>query len=177
MIYGLLVMNEMLSSISPYTVIKPLGQGDMGVVYLARSKKTHKQVALKYVRLPNPNLLQSIRREIYALSTINHPGIVRILEHVNFDKVRFVHDKIREIVFADLEQKKQVEPHKSAAEIIIKDHSRRNLSLIGFHLEKGNLPKKAMPYYLKAAKFALKQYAHLNKFLKKREDIMIAFLK
>jgi hypothetical protein len=38
-------------------------------------------VALKTVKIPTPRWLESIRREIDALTRIRHPGVVRIVEH------------------------------------------------------------------------------------------------
>lgn len=72
---------EQLDIIGPYKINKALGQGGMGVVYLGVHQKTGKQAAVKSVKLPHPGMLQSIRREIYALALIDHPGIIRIIEH------------------------------------------------------------------------------------------------
>jgi serine/threonine protein kinase/tetratricopeptide (TPR) repeat protein len=69
------------ASIGPYEILAPLGQGGMGVVYRARHAVSERPVALKTVKLPAPRWLDSIRREIDALTRIRHPGIVRILEH------------------------------------------------------------------------------------------------
>jgi len=57
--------------IGDYIILKMLGQGGMGVVYLSQNVKTAQLVALKTVRLPTRDLLQSIRREIHALAKIN----------------------------------------------------------------------------------------------------------
>jgi serine/threonine protein kinase len=56
----------------------------MGVVYRARDTRPdrfERAVALKTVRLPTPRWLESIRREIDALTRIDHPGVVRIVDH------------------------------------------------------------------------------------------------
>jgi serine/threonine protein kinase/tetratricopeptide (TPR) repeat protein len=53
----------------------------MGVVYRARHVTSERAVALKTVRVATPRWIESIRREIDALTRIRHPGVVRILEH------------------------------------------------------------------------------------------------
>lgn len=67
--------------IGPYTIIDVIGQGGMGVVYRARHDSTGKEAALKTVLVPNENMIQSIRREIHALSRMDHRGIIGIRDH------------------------------------------------------------------------------------------------
>ena len=52
----------------------------MGVVYRARHETTGQEVALKTVRVIDERQLNGIRREINALSRIDHPGVVSILD-------------------------------------------------------------------------------------------------
>ncbi|MFC1851978.1 tetratricopeptide repeat protein [candidate division CSSED10-310 bacterium] len=66
--------------IGDYIVLRLLGQGGMGVVYEAEQRQTGKRVALKTVTLPRKELLGSLRREIFTLATIRHPGVVRIVD-------------------------------------------------------------------------------------------------
>jgi serine/threonine protein kinase/tetratricopeptide (TPR) repeat protein len=68
-------------SIGPYRILEPLGHGGMGVVYRARHAMSERAVALKTVKVSAPRWLESIRREIDALTRIRHPGIVRIVDH------------------------------------------------------------------------------------------------
>lgn len=68
-------------SIGPYRILEPLGQGGMGVVYRARHATSERAVALKTVKVSAPRWLDSIRREIDALTRVRHPGIVRIVDH------------------------------------------------------------------------------------------------
>lgn len=67
--------------IGPYRIVEPLGRGAMGVVYRARHVGSERAVALKTVRVPSPRLLESIRREVHALTRIRHPGVVRIVDN------------------------------------------------------------------------------------------------
>lgn len=53
----------------------------MGVVYRGRRLTDGRDVAIKTVRVTKPSLLSSIRREIAALAELDHPGVVKILDH------------------------------------------------------------------------------------------------
>jgi serine/threonine protein kinase/tetratricopeptide (TPR) repeat protein len=68
-------------TIGPYRILEPLGHGGMGIVYRARHATSERAVALKTVKVSAPRWLDSIRREIDALTRIRHPGIVRIVDH------------------------------------------------------------------------------------------------
>ena len=70
----------MAQTIGPYRILDALGRGGMGVVYRAQRLGGGEWVALKTVLVPDPSLLQGIRREIHALAGIRHPGIVRIFD-------------------------------------------------------------------------------------------------
>ena len=67
--------------VGPYRLFEPLGEGGMGVVYRARHATSERAVALKTVKVPSARWLESIRREIDALTRISHPGVVRIVDH------------------------------------------------------------------------------------------------
>jgi eukaryotic-like serine/threonine-protein kinase len=64
-----------------YRVLRTLGQGGMGIVYLARDERLGRLVALKALpaRLSgNPRALARFQREIKAVAQLRHPGIVSI---------------------------------------------------------------------------------------------------
>lgn len=67
--------------IGPYEVKARLGRGGMGDVFLARHAGSGELVALKRARDVDAGHLASLRREIYALSRLRHPGIVRLVDH------------------------------------------------------------------------------------------------
>ncbi|HZO15094.1 MAG TPA: serine/threonine-protein kinase, partial [Polyangiaceae bacterium] len=66
--------------IGPYILRALLGEGGMGVVYRAEQEQSGEQVALKVVRMSDENLLASFRREIFALRSIEHPCVARIVD-------------------------------------------------------------------------------------------------
>lgn len=68
--------------IGPFEIIRKLGAGGMGTVYLARQERPQRTVALKIARLHVADAL-SLKRfdfEIEVLGQLNHPGIAQIYE-------------------------------------------------------------------------------------------------
>jgi tRNA A-37 threonylcarbamoyl transferase component Bud32 len=69
--------------IGPYKLVRRLGQGGMGVVYLAEGP-VHKEVALKVLRphvAHDPTARARLEREATTLQKVNHPGVAGILDH------------------------------------------------------------------------------------------------
>lgn len=62
----------------PYVVRRVLGEGGMGIVYLAHDPRTTRLVALKSLRdLQRPQLTRRFHREIRILREFDHPNVVR----------------------------------------------------------------------------------------------------
>ena len=64
-----------------YTLLGKLGEGGMGVVYLARQESLGRLVALKQLRVAagtDPVAEARFRREVKALSRCDHPNVVKI---------------------------------------------------------------------------------------------------
>jgi serine/threonine protein kinase len=66
-----------------YRVVRELGRGAMGVVYLAEDDSLQRQVAVKTLLLPEDsaerkNLEARFRQEAKAAGGLNHPGIITI---------------------------------------------------------------------------------------------------
>ena len=69
--------------IGPYRILQRLGEGSMGVVYLAEQREpVHRRVALKVIKLgmDTPRLLARFEAERQALSMMSHSGIARVLD-------------------------------------------------------------------------------------------------
>ncbi|MFT3881824.1 MAG: serine/threonine-protein kinase [Gemmatales bacterium] len=66
-----------------YHIVKELGKGGMGVVYLARQIKLHRQVALKMIRggfVERSEQRERFLIEAEAVAKLQHPNIVQIFE-------------------------------------------------------------------------------------------------
>lgn len=63
-----------------YEFIRILGQGGMGVVYLARDRKLNRPTALKFLRETQPDQLRRFLQEARAQASISHESVCRIFE-------------------------------------------------------------------------------------------------
>jgi serine/threonine-protein kinase len=62
-----------------YEILKRLGGGGMGDVYLAREQAADRRVAMKFLRFPgNPELHDRFALELRVLAKLDHPHIVRV---------------------------------------------------------------------------------------------------
>ncbi len=71
-----------LTSLGPYSIESRLGQGGMGIVYLATDKNLGRPVAIKVLHphlLKHENLKQRFRREARMHAKLMHPNIVTLL--------------------------------------------------------------------------------------------------
>src|SRR5436190_14729574 len=71
-----------------YTLIKTLGRGGMGIVWLARDDELERNVALKFLpdlMIQDRALVDQLKRETKRCLELTHPHIVRIHD--------FVHDE------------------------------------------------------------------------------------
>ena len=74
---------EDLPMIRGYTIVRPLGRGGMGAVYLARNQLTGQEVALK-VMLPQVAVDEKAKdlflREARMTKALKHPNVVQLLD-------------------------------------------------------------------------------------------------
>jgi serine/threonine protein kinase len=65
-----------------YRVLKKLGYGGMGIVYLAEHRLMERKVALKTMRYDraSPDFVQRFLREVRATAQLSHPNIVTVFD-------------------------------------------------------------------------------------------------
>lgn len=69
--------------INRYTIIRPLGEGGMGKVYLALDRRLGREVALKFLPTDTPHsreLLARLLQEARVAATLKHPNICVVYE-------------------------------------------------------------------------------------------------
>ena len=69
--------------VGPYKIVRPLGSGGMGEVYLAHDTRLDRSVALKILsgQLTTDEVrVHRFRREALAASSLNHPNIITVYE-------------------------------------------------------------------------------------------------
>ncbi len=83
--------NSGLTQIGDYKILRMLGEGGMGEVYLAEQEKpVRRQVALKIIKLgmDSKRIIARFEMERQALAMMNHPGIASVFEAGTTDKGR-----------------------------------------------------------------------------------------
>ncbi len=68
------------TEIGKYTIVRPLGRGGMGQVYLAEDTQLQRKVAIKCLRpeLSEARWQENLKREALVLARLNHPNIVQV---------------------------------------------------------------------------------------------------
>ncbi len=80
-------------TLSHYRILDKLGEGGMGVVYLAEDTRLQRKVALKFVppeMAHDRELLRRFEREAKAVAALNHPNIVTLYSVEEADGLRFL---------------------------------------------------------------------------------------
>jgi serine/threonine protein kinase len=70
-------------TVGPFVIFEKIGEGGMGKVYKALSKKIGRPVALKVVRshlMSNKTVLRRYKREASAAAAMDHPNIVTLID-------------------------------------------------------------------------------------------------
>lgn len=106
-----------------YKIIKKIGQGGFGTIYMGSDVRNNSRVALKKTRIrPNKGIPVSCDREIQHLSILNHKNLVKLIDvfsNENFiylimelfdydlgkllEKIQFSIDKIKFVIYNILE--------------------------------------------------------------------------
>src|SRR5881409_3455274 len=74
-----------------YTIVKKIGQGGMGTVYLARDTKLERHVALKIcTHVDNPRALERFRKEAKAAAVLRHPNICPVHDYDVHDGTAYI---------------------------------------------------------------------------------------
>ena len=71
-------------TIAGYRILKQLGEGGFGAVYLAVEERSQRQMALKTMlqtRSPNAKALDMFEREIEINCSLRHPHIIQVQDH------------------------------------------------------------------------------------------------
>jgi serine/threonine protein kinase/tetratricopeptide (TPR) repeat protein len=106
-----------------YEIVRSLGQGGMGAVYLADDREVGRPVALKVIRselVGDPDILRRFRKELVLARGVTHPNVVRIFDLGLMNGVRFISMEYVEgrQLSSILEERGQL-PAKEAAEIVL----------------------------------------------------------
>ncbi len=73
-----------MEKIGKYVIESKLGQGGMGIVYKCLDPETGRHTAVKVLpqqMTASPSFLQRFKREVLTLQRLDHPSIVRIYDH------------------------------------------------------------------------------------------------
>src|SRR5260370_21230415 len=79
--------------LGPYQILRPIGSGGMGEVYLAQDTRLGRKVAVKGLQSTfgaDQNRVQRFRQEARAASALNHPNILTIDEIGEQDSILFI---------------------------------------------------------------------------------------
>lgn len=82
-----------LKQLGRYTIIKKLGQGGMGTVFLATDTQLRRQVALKVLakeKAENPTLVKRFKAEAQAAAALKHDNIVAIHDAGEADGLLYI---------------------------------------------------------------------------------------
>ena len=85
-------MPEIGPTISHYKIIKKIGKGDMGKVYLAEDTNLDRKVALRFLPVSltsNPERMARLDRETKLPAFLKHPNIAGIYDLEQADEYRF----------------------------------------------------------------------------------------
>jgi tRNA A-37 threonylcarbamoyl transferase component Bud32/tetratricopeptide (TPR) repeat protein len=75
-----ILSSELQFDLDRYEVVRGLGTGGAGVVYLVRDRETGEQLALKKLQRVDQKSVQRFKREFRALAHMHHPNLIRLYD-------------------------------------------------------------------------------------------------
>jgi serine/threonine protein kinase len=91
--------------IGDYRILRKIGEGGMGEVYLAEQEKPRRQVALKVIRrgMDTQQIIARFESERQALALMNHPNIARVFDAGETPRGRpyFLMEYVRGVTITD----------------------------------------------------------------------------
>jgi predicted Zn finger-like uncharacterized protein len=115
------VPTELPPQFGRYRILKKLGAGGMGTVYLAEDGQLGRQVALKVPRLNSPDDIQRFHREARVAAAVNHPNVCPVLDIAEHDGIHFLTMPYLEgVLLSSLVEAQQALPPTRAIQLVHK---------------------------------------------------------
>jgi len=133
-------------SIAHYRIIKKLGAGGMGEVYLALDTKLNRKIAIKVLRpdsLAEENLKKRLLREAQAAAKLDHPNICAVYDVNEVESLTFI--VMQYIEGETLAEKMEREPLRVTAALAIAEQAAEGLAEAHAH---GILHRDIKPHNL-----------------------------
>lgn len=119
--------SDVKPTLGRYEIVKELGRGAMGIVYLGKDPKIHRSVAIKTMRLDEvegdelPDVKARFFREAESAGKLSHPNIVTIYDAgEEQDLAYFAMEVLDGVDLKDLCKKRNLLPVKRTLEIVTK---------------------------------------------------------
>lgn len=116
-------------TVSHYRILEKLGEGGMGVVYLAEDKLLGRRIAIKFLSSTDHHYRARFIREARAVSLLNHPNIATVYDYGETDEnkpfivMEFVKGlRLTDVLEAGTTLKRAVEIVASIAEALAEAH-------------------------------------------------------
>ncbi len=130
--------------VSNYEILRRLGQGGMGVVYLARHVTLERNVAIKFLAgqlSSNPDYVNRFLREARAAARLNHPNIISVYDAGAEDEVYyFVMEYVEGRDFSHLLKERKIFP-----EIEVLQHVRKAADAMAYAHQAGIVHRDLKP--------------------------------